>query len=140
MWARIGVQTSVETMPASVYNARGARQELSAGIWAWGSNSGEAGYALINVFGTIDRAQGTGSYNRSNYTNRTIDQATARALATLDDGAREQQLMAIVADITADVPVIPLYQLTNFWVTRRGITYEPSAHERNSAMQARSER
>ncbi|HEY4251128.1 MAG TPA: ABC transporter substrate-binding protein [Roseomonas sp.] len=140
MWTRIGVQTSVETMPASVYNARGARQELSAGIWAWGSNSGEAGYALINVFGTIDRAQGTGAYNRSNYANRAIDQATARALATLDDAARERQLMAIVADLTADVPVIPLYQLTNVWVTRRGIAYEPSAHERNSAMQARNER
>jgi peptide/nickel transport system substrate-binding protein len=137
MWTRIGVQTAVETMPANSYNARGARQEFSAGIWAWGSNSGEAGYALVNVFGTPDRAKGTGGYNRSMYSNPDIDRLRDRALSTLDDTRREQLLMQAMADTMADVAVVPLYQMVNFWVTKRGITYEASGHERNMAMLAR---
>lgn len=137
MWTRIGVQTSVETMPANAYNARGARQEFSAGMWAWGSNSGEAGYALVNVFGTPDRARGTGSYNRSMYSNPHIDHLRDRALATLDDAQRERLLMQAMAETMADLAVVPLYQMVNFWVTKRGIAYEPSGHERNMAMLAR---
>ncbi len=137
MWTRIGVQTTVETMPASSYNARGARQEFSAGIWAWGSNSGEAGYALVNVFGTPDRTRGIGAYNRSMYSNPAIDRMREEALSTLDDARREQMLMQAMAATMADVAVVPLYQMVNFWVTRRGIAYEASGHERNMAMLAR---
>jgi peptide/nickel transport system substrate-binding protein len=137
MWTRIGVPTAVETMPASVFATRGSKHEFSAAIFAWGSNSGEAGYALVNVFNTVDRARGTGSYNRSAYANASVDQATERALSTLEDETRERMLMQVTADVMADVAVIPLFQTINSWVTRRGIVYEPSGHERTSALQAR---
>lgn len=139
MWARIGVSASVETMPSNIYNVRGQRQEFSASVWSWGSNSGEAGYALVNVFGSIDSARGTGAYNRSAYSNPAIDRQTEVALSTLDEARRERLLMQAVADTMADLPVIPLYQLINFWVARRGIRYEASGHERNLAMLAHPE-
>ena len=88
------------------------------------------------MFGTTDRARGTGSYNRSGYSSPALDALTARALATMSDGRREEMLMQAVADTMADVAVIPLYQTINYWVARKGVTYEASGHERNIAMQA----
>jgi peptide/nickel transport system substrate-binding protein len=45
MWTRIGVQTTVEAMPWSTYVGRASKQDFSAFLWGWGSNSGEASRA-----------------------------------------------------------------------------------------------
>lgn len=103
----------------------------------WGSVTGEASYMLANIFGTFDRERRRGSANSSRYSNPELDALTERAVATLDDTAREAMLrqgVAIVAETTA---MIPLFQLVNFWATRRGFVYEPRMDERTTAMAVR---
>ncbi len=136
MWARIGVPTTVETMPAAAFSSRSLKREFAMSLWGWGSNSGESGYALINVVNTPDRARGTGAYNRAWYSNPAVDALTAKAMSTLDADAREALLREAVGVAMNDVGFIPLYQLRNFWVARKGIVYEASGHERTNAMAA----
>jgi len=138
MWSRIGVPTTVETLPSAAFSARSTKREFAMGLWGWGSNSGESGYALINVVNTPNRERGTGAYNRAWYSNPTVDALTAKAMSTLDPDAREALLRQAVGIVMKDdVGFIPLYQLSNFWVARKGISYEASGHERTNAMAAR---
>ena len=139
MWSRIGVQTAVEAMPLAVYGARAARMEFPFSMWGWGA-AGHAGHPLVNVVATNDRARLTGSFNRSGYSNPELDALIARAIATMDDTAREELLNRAVAMAMEDVAIIPLYQLTNFWVARRGITYEATGYDYTRAVLARRAR
>lgn len=128
MWGRIGVQTSVETMPLAAYGARSARMEFPFSMYGWGS-VGSAAHPLVNVIATADRAKLTGSFNRSGYSNPELDALIARATTIMDDRAREEALNQAVALAMQDVAIIPLYQLLNFWATRRGITYEATGYD-----------
>jgi peptide/nickel transport system substrate-binding protein len=139
MWTRIGVQTNVEAMPLSMYGPRSARMEFAMTLWGWAS-SGHAGHPLLNVVSTYDRAKLTGGFNRSGYSNPALDALIARALTTLEDGPRNALFRQAVADAMADLAVIPLYHLTNFWATRRGITYEATNYDYTRAVLARRAR
>jgi peptide/nickel transport system substrate-binding protein len=137
MWTRIGVRTAVEALPWASYSTRAARQEFNMRLVGWGSVTGEASYMLVNIFGTYDRERRIGASNSSRYSNPQLDALTARATATLDDAARERLLQEAVAMVDSETAMIPLFQLVNFWATRRGITYEPRMDERTVAMGAR---
>lgn len=75
-----------------------------------------------------------GSANTGRYANPALDALTDKALATLDDGARERLLIQGVEAAMAQVPIIPLHQLINFWAARKGIVYDPRQDERSLAM------
>jgi peptide/nickel transport system substrate-binding protein len=138
MWTRIGIQTQVDSIPNASFAARGAKREFAIGVWGWGSNSGEAGYALVNILSTPDKDRGTGSYNRAGYSNRKLDALAVQAMSTLDENVREKILQEAIAVAMGDLGIIPLYQLSNVWVTRRGLIYEASGHERTNAMAVKS--
>jgi peptide/nickel transport system substrate-binding protein len=137
MWSRVGVRTAVEALPWTTYAARNARQEFNARLAGWGSVTGEASYMLVNIFGTYNRERRTGASNNSRYSNPELDALTARAAGTLDDAEREKLLQEAVAMVDRETAMIPLFQLVNFWATRRGISYEPRMDERTVAMSAR---
>lgn len=135
MWTQAGVPTTVETMPLSVYSARSARMDFAVAVWGWASQ-GHAGHGLVNVVNTADRARLTGAFNRSGYANPELDALTARALSTMADAPREALLQQAVALAMQDGAIIPLYLLTNSWVTRRGIAYRPAAQDYTLAREA----
>jgi peptide/nickel transport system substrate-binding protein len=137
MWSRVGVRTAVEALPWTTYAARNSRQEFNARLAGWGSVTGEASYMLVNIFGTYNRERRTGASNNSRYSNPELDALTARAAGTLDDAEREKLLQEAVAMVDRETAMIPLFQLVNFWATRRGISYEPRMDERTVAMSAR---
>lgn len=136
MWSRVGVRTRVEMMPASMFSTRAAKQDFAAFSGSWGSNSGEAGYFLVNILATSDRAKGLGPFNWGRYSNPALDQVTERAMATIDDAARETLLKEAVAMAMSDLAVIPLFQTVNFWATRKPVAYAARADERTVAMSA----
>ncbi|MDJ0389067.1 ABC transporter substrate-binding protein [Roseomonas sp. E05] len=139
MWTRAGVQTEVETMPLSAYSPRAAKMEFAATMWGWAS-PGHAGHPLISVLSSYNREQLTGSFNREGYSNPALDALVQRAVTTLDDGARERLFREAMAMAMEDVAVIPLYQLTNIWATRKGITYEASGYDYTRAVLAHQAR
>jgi peptide/nickel transport system substrate-binding protein len=134
----VGVQTAVEAIPNASHAAKAAKHEFAVNLLGWGSNSGEAGYALVNVLSTPNKETGAGAYNRGRYSNPQLDALAAKAMATLDDDARENILQEAIAVAMTDVGIIPLYQLSNFWVTRKGLSYEASGHERTNAIAVKS--
>jgi peptide/nickel transport system substrate-binding protein len=135
MWSRIGIQTAVEALPWSSYSARIGHQEFSVGLSGWGARP-EAGNALINIMGTYDPKVGRGDFAYGRYSNPALDALTDRALATMDDTAREKLLIQAVEIAMADLPIIPLQMLINFWAARKGIVYEARANDLTLAIGA----
>ena len=137
MWTRIGIRTEVQSLPWSAFSARAARQEFPIRLAGWGSSTGEASYAAINIMGTYNREQRRGASNAGRYSNPQRDALTDRATTLLDDGEREQVLREVVQLAMDDQALIPLFHLINTWATRRGLTYEARMDESTRAMAAR---
>ncbi|MCO6418027.1 ABC transporter substrate-binding protein [Siccirubricoccus sp. KC 17139] len=139
MWTRIGIRTEVEAAPWASFSVRSSRQEYGIRLGGWGSVTGEASYALVNILGTFDREKRTGASNVGRYSNPELDALTARAAATLDDAERAALLRQAVKLATDDVAIIPLFQLVNSWAVRRGLRHEARMDERTLAMGVRPE-
>ena len=103
---------------------------------SWGSTSGEAGSVLLNVVHTFDGKR-RGASNDTRYSNPALDERIDRALATVDDAAREAQLRALVKDVMADQVIIPLFIYQNAWAMRRPLTYVPRTDELTLAIDVR---
>ena len=134
MWSRIGVATQVEVAPGSIYSPRGVRHDYAMGLWGWSNNTAEAGYALLNMLGSQDKATGRGVSNVAGYANPALDALADRALSTLDDGKRDALLQEAMALAARDVAYITLFHLANSWATRKGLIYEARADEQTIAM------
>jgi peptide/nickel transport system substrate-binding protein len=135
MLTRIGIKTSVETMPKSVYFKRASRggpdksPEFSFILVGWGAGSGEASSPLKSLLHTYDKSRGFGASNRGRYSNPEVDQLVEQALATVDDAER-QELLARATDIAVDdLGIIPLHYQVNTWASRKGLTYPARTDE-----------
>lgn len=137
MFARVGVLTRVETMPWAVYAARTTRLDFSLGFFGWGAATGEASSPLRALLATFDNERGMGASNRGRYSSRQFDATLDRALATIDDGAREALLREATRTAIADQAIIPLYFQVNVWATRRGLAYAPRADDQTWAIDVR---
>ena len=134
MWTRAGVQTQVEALPWAAFSARSSRQEFGMRLLGWGSVTGEASYALVNILATQDPAKRTGANNQGRYSNPALDALTAEAAGTLDDGKREALLRQAIKMAIDDVAIIPLHQLVNTWAVKRTLNHNPRMDERTRAM------
>ena len=134
MWSRVGVQTSVEGMPYTVYSPRGIHQQFQVYFGTLSISSMEAGLLLRSLLMTPDAATGVGTYNWSRYSNPALDALVGRALATVDDQARERLLIEAVHLALSDQALIPLYEFRNIWALRKGFTYDARADELTLAM------
>ncbi len=137
MWARAGVRASVDAMPWSSYNARRVKTDFSVHLIGWGSGAGEAGQLLTNVLGTFDTAKGVGAANGGRYSNPEVDRLREQALVIIDSAEREKVLIKATEVAMADLGIIPLYMLRNYWGARKGVSFEPRKDEHSLAMSAR---
>ena len=137
MFARIGLQVSVETLPRQIYGTRGNAFEYSVALYGWGSDTGEAGSSLKALIRTRDDALGGGASNRGRFSNPAIDRVIDAALAAFDDAARERLMQEATRLAMADVAIIPLYFQVNTWATRGPIRFVARADEFTLAMSAR---
>jgi peptide/nickel transport system substrate-binding protein len=133
MLARVGIQTRVDAMPASVYFSRGSKLEFSFLLVGWGAETMEASSPLKALLATFSKDKGMGAANRGRYSNPKLDAALEQALATVDDAKREQLLQQATEIGIGDLGIVPLYHQVNLWATRRGIAYEARADERTFA-------
>jgi peptide/nickel transport system substrate-binding protein len=135
MLTRIGIDTTVETMPRSVYFKRASAggpdgtPEFSFMLVGWGAGSGEASDPLRALIHTYEKDRGFGATNRGRYSNPEVDQLIEEALATIDDVDR-QNLLAKATEIAInDGAIIPLHYQVNTWGTRKGLSYVPRTDE-----------
>ena len=139
MWARIGVRTSVATMPSTLFFARAPRDENSISLTGWSSSTGEADTSLINMLATPTPERGWGTVIRaSHYSNPETDALLERALATIDNDERGAAYRRIVGiGVQRDLAVIPIHHQVNVWATRAHVAYAPRIWETTRAMEFR---
>ena len=134
MLSRIGIETSVDTMPRSVYFGRASALEFSLMLVGWGSGTGEASSPLRALLATHNPETGMGSTNRGRWSNAEFDALLEEALQTLDADQRAG-LLARATEIAMDqVGLIPTHFQVNTWGTRKGLTYTPRTDEYTLAM------
>ncbi|MGX9963659.1 ABC transporter substrate-binding protein [Roseomonas sp. F4] len=135
MWTRIGVRTSVASLPWSAYATQ--RDSFAVHVVGLGNATFDASSMLVNVLGTPDQARGIGAGNTTGYSNPALDSLVARAAGTFADPEREALLREATTMAMEDAAIIPLYHQTNSWALRRGLTYEPRLDERTLAKDVR---
>lgn len=141
MLSRIGIDTTPDTMPKSVYFKRAKNKgpskppEFSFVLVGWGSGTGEPSSPLRSLLATYDKAKGYGPSNRGLYSSAKMDAVLEDALATVDDDKRAKLLArATEIAIGEDVGLIPLHYQVNTWGARKGLKYIPRTDERTVAM------
>lgn len=138
MFTRVGVQTSVETMPPAVFFRRAStgangEPEFSFILVGWGSGTGEVSSPLKSLVATFDKSKGLGPANRGRYSNPELDKTIQQALATVDD-AKRADLLAKASEIAIeDVGVIVSHYQLNTWAARKGLKYTPRTDEYTTA-------
>jgi len=137
MFVRIGIATTVETLPRQIYATRGNEFGFSVGLFGWGTDTGEAASPLKSLIHTRDAKTGAGASNRGRYSNPKIDAVIEEALRTLDDRRREALLQEATRMAVEDAAIIPMYFQVNTWATRGNLTWVPRSDEFTLALSAR---
>ena len=137
MLTRIGVKTTPDTMPKSVFFKRGKNrgpekpQEFNFLLVGWGSGTGEPSSPLRSLLGTYNKTKGWGSSNRGLHSNPEMDKILDQALATVDDTKRAALLAkATEIGVGEDVGIIPLDYQVNTWAAKKGLSYKARTDER----------
>lgn len=136
MWTRIGVATTVETMPHAVFTPRRNRYEIPVFLSSWGNQTGEALYTLVPQLGTRGRG-GLGNANRIRYSNPALDRLLVAAGGELD-APRRLALIRQATDLAlAEAVMPPLLLQVNNWGARQGIAMTPRIDQYTLAMSIR---
>jgi peptide/nickel transport system substrate-binding protein len=134
MFTRLGIETTIETLPPGVFFSRastgaGGSPEFSFILVGWGSDTGETSSPLKTLMGTFNKEKGSGAANRGRYSNPALDAVIDQALSTVDD-AKRGELLAKASEIAmADVAIIPTHYQINTWAVRKGLAYTARADE-----------
>lgn len=133
MWQRVGIRTTVEPQPWTVFSSRVGRGDYSAALGGVGNATGDSSLALRIVVASYAPARGVGILNYGRYENPGLDALINRAVSEPDDRARESLLKEAVVASMADVAVIPLHIQKNIWATSVGLLYTARADEQTRA-------
>ncbi len=139
MLTRIGIKTTPDTMPKSVFFKYGKNggpakpPKWNFLLVGWGSGTGEPSSPLRSLLGTYDKTKGWGSSNRGLHSNPVMDKVLDEALATVDDKKRAM-LLAKATDIGVgeDQGIITLHYQVNTWAGKKGLTYQARTDERTT--------
>ena len=137
MLTRIGIKTSVNSMTASTFFTKRNKYEFSAYLAGWGADTNEMSNSIVALIATQDAAPGFGNTNRGRYTNKTVDDLTIKALATIDDKQRESLLQQASKVGMEDYGIIPLHFEVTPWAFKPTITYTPRVDQYTLAFEVK---
>jgi peptide/nickel transport system substrate-binding protein len=137
MLTRVGIKTTPDTMPKSVFFTRAKNKgpsgppEFNFLLVGWGSSTGESSSPLRSLLATYDKSKGWGSANRGLHSNPKMDAVLDKALAMVDDTKRAALLAeATEIAIGEDQGIIPLHYQVNTWAAKKGLVYKARSDER----------
>ncbi|CAE6716792.1 MULTISPECIES: ABC transporter substrate-binding protein [Paraburkholderia] len=135
MLARGGIAVNdVVTQPYNVYAGAAARRSYSAFIFSFGNTTSDSAIALTNVLESYSRESGTGAFNRTRYSNPTLDRLLREAAASFDPARRNELLQQAARAGFGDYGIVPLYFPVDYWATRKGVIFHPNKSERTSLL------
>ncbi|WP_426954133.1 ABC transporter substrate-binding protein [Muricoccus radiodurans] len=119
---RIGIRTTVNAVPLSVWLAEWRRGQYS--MVMHGAGPVPVTWTLVpQMVGTKDMAGGFGPSNESYYSNAGLDRILRTALAEIDNSRRETLLREAASIVRAETAIIPLYHEAALWASRAGLTF-----------------
>jgi peptide/nickel transport system substrate-binding protein len=121
MWAKIGVNVRVETMPKTQYFQKAEKLDVSAFMLGWGGANQDALITLKAVMHSRNH-QGAGDGNYGDFKNEELDKLIDRIDAEMDMAKRQEMINRAVAIIQDEVLVLPLHRQVIPWVSRAGVT------------------
>ncbi|MCJ9753055.1 ABC transporter substrate-binding protein [Neorhizobium sp. BETTINA12A] len=134
MFARGGLKVNgVVAQPYNVYTKGAGAGEFSAFIFSLGNSTPTSATGLRNLLMTANKDAGTGSFNRTKYSNPAFDDAMRAATAEFDVKKRVELLQKATKMVFADVPVIPLYWQKVHWAGKANVSYVANMTEDTSA-------
>lgn len=121
MFSRIGVETSVDTMPGSIFFTRASKLEFSLIMGGAAVETGEASGVLAPLLATFGTGQGLG--NRGRYSSAAFDAALKTAQTTIDAPRREAALQEAMDIGMRDLGVIPIFFIANCWAAKASLAH-----------------
>jgi peptide/nickel transport system substrate-binding protein len=121
MWARIGLNVKVETMPKAQYFQRTPKQEFSACLQGWGDNNRDSMFTLKPLYHSTN-GKGAGDTNYGNFKNAELDELIDKADGEMDLAKRQEYINQAVGVLQREVLVIPLHRQVIPWVSRANVT------------------
>jgi peptide/nickel transport system substrate-binding protein len=135
MLARGGIAVrDVVTQPYNVYAGAAARRSYSAFVFSFGNSTSDSAIGLTNVLESYSREAGTGAFNRTRYSNSTLDRLLREAAATFDPARRNALLQEAARTAFGDYGIVPLYFPVDYWAARNGVIFHPNKAERTSLL------
>lgn len=138
MYSRIGIKTQVDAATVNVFFSRRNKGEFSVYLAGWSAATGEASSPLKSLVATRIKEKGFGPTNYTSYSNPKLDELLTKALATVDDAAREKLLAETMKVAMEDYAVLPLHYEVTSWAMRKDLSYEPRADQYTLAASIRS--
>lgn len=123
MWSRIGVATTVETMPWNTLARRAGRGEFAALLFACCSSTLDALATTRDLLATHDPARSLGVSNYGRYANPVLDGIVEEGLTSFDPVRRAQAQRAAAQVLEEEVPLVLLYHPINLWAARAPLAY-----------------
>jgi peptide/nickel transport system substrate-binding protein len=135
MFARIGLEVKVDTMPRAVYFPKLGPPgcEFSIGLLGWG-NAPVGTDGLVGLLHSYNKEKSIGQYNAGGYSNPTVDKLIEESMKTVDPKKREKLVQQASAAAMEDVAMIPLYTQSAIVAARKGLKFIPRADEGTLAM------
>ena len=133
MLSSVGIETSVETMPASVFFKRFARggpdkkPEFTAAMSGYANGSGEPSHPLRIFIHTKQKERGYGPGNRNGYSNADVDKMIEDGRASMDVEEGEKAFIKATEIAMNEYALIPIHHEVATWAAREGISYENGA-------------
>lgn len=143
MFARLGIDTDVETLPPANFFSRASQgapgnlPEFSFILVGWSAGTGESSDSLKALLATFDAAKGMGATNRGRYSNPAFDAKVVEGLRTVDDTKRDAIFAEAMEIGMEDLGLIPVHYQLNTWASKKGIVYEARSDEYSLAMSTR---
>jgi peptide/nickel transport system substrate-binding protein len=120
MWSKVGLDVKVDAMPRALFFPKALKLDVSACIWGWGSDSGDAIDTLKPVLHGRDD-KGNGTNNVGNYRNAELESLIEAAAIEMDREKRQDLIDRAVAIVQDQVLVIPLHRQMIPWLSRAGV-------------------
>ena len=133
MLSRIGIDTTVETMPASVFFKRFARggpdktPEFTVAMSGYANGSGEPSHPLRIFIHTKQKERGYGPGNRNGYSNSKVDGLIESGRASMDIKMGEKAFIEATEIAMQEYALVPIHHEIATWAARDGIVYKHGA-------------
>ena len=119
MWAKVGLDVKVDAEPRALFFPKALKLDVTAYLWGWGSDSGDAIDTLKPVLHSRDGT--AGSNNNGNYKNPALDSLIEAAAIEMDPAKRQDMINRAVGIVEDEVLVIPLHRQVIPWLSRAGV-------------------